>query len=59
MGGTSNDGGMAMKLYWRLKINGKWTWRPVVWLDHEKDSIKELIDTARIMRPDGDEDNAS
>lgn len=21
---------MSGKLYWRIKINGKWTWRPVV-----------------------------
>lgn len=21
---------MMAKLYWRVKLNGKWTWRPVV-----------------------------
>ena len=20
------------KLYWRVKVNGKWTWRPVMWM---------------------------
>ena len=24
---------MAGKLYWRLKKNGKWTWKPVKWLE--------------------------
>lgn len=22
-----------MKLYWRIKKNGKWTWKPVKWAE--------------------------
>ena len=25
-----------MKLYWRVKINGKWTWRPAEIVDEEE-----------------------
>ena len=46
-----------MKLYWRIKIDGKWTFRPVVFLDHEKDTIREMIDRHIVMKPDGDESN--
>lgn len=27
---VGGPGGDPMKLYWRVKINGKWTWRPAV-----------------------------
>ena len=40
-----------MKLYWRIKINGRWTYTPVIFLDHEKDTIKELIDRYIILDP--------
>jgi hypothetical protein len=29
-----------MKLYWRVKINGKWTWRPA--LEHTKQCNQRL-----------------
>jgi len=38
------------RLYWRVKKNGKWTWRPLV-LTSEFD--KKLV--ARLPRPEGDE----
>ena len=44
-----------MKLYWRVKINGKWTFRPVIFLDHEKDTIREMIDQHIIMKPEGND----
>jgi hypothetical protein len=28
-----------MKLYWRVKINGKWTWRPAVDVGRDKDGF--------------------
>ncbi len=40
------------KLYWRVKIDGKWTWQPVVWIDNEKEAIKDLIDQVRILPPE-------
>lgn len=43
---------MSGKLYWRYKKNGKWTWSPVIWVDHEKDSIQELINELRILPPE-------
>ncbi len=43
------------KLYWRIKKNGKWTWQPVIWIDHEKDSIQELIDEVRVLPPEESE----
>jgi ribosome assembly protein YihI (activator of Der GTPase) len=43
------------KLYWRVKKGTKWTWKPVVWVDHEKDSIQELIDELRILPPEEEE----
>jgi len=24
---------MSGKLYWRYKKNGKWTWKPVTWME--------------------------
>jgi hypothetical protein len=33
------------RLYWKVKVNGKWTWRPVHWLAYEyiKDDNSRLI----------------
>jgi hypothetical protein len=37
------------KLYWRVKVNGKWTFRPVHWLAEE--SIKdELSGRTRVIK---------
>jgi len=44
------------KLYWRVKRDGKWTYSAVVWIDHEKDSIQELIDELRVLPPEEDEE---
>jgi hypothetical protein len=30
--------GIEMKLYWRLKIKGKWTWRPCRYITQEEDA---------------------
>jgi hypothetical protein len=28
-----------MKLYWRIKKNGKWTWTPWQWTDQDFDEL--------------------
>ncbi len=44
-----------MKLYWRIKKpDGSWTYSAVVFVDHEKDTIQELIDEIRILPPGED-----
>jgi hypothetical protein len=34
-----------MKLYWRVKINGKWTWRPAY--VYETDDERLTLEVAR------------
>lgn len=41
-----------MKLYWRYKKDGKWTWQAVVFLDNEKLLLQELFAEARILEPE-------
>ncbi len=31
---------MMAKLYWRVKVNGKWTWRPANVSLHDSDGIR-------------------
>ncbi len=41
------DGGLIMKLYWRVKINGKWTWKAanvIGWTEEEYGHIVEPFD---------------
>jgi hypothetical protein len=39
-----------MKLYWRYKKDGKWTWKPVgpgsppEWLDRKLHDVKEVME---------------
>jgi len=46
-----------LRLYWKMKVNGKWTYRPIKWLDgvHEEDVIKDLFDYNQAVRPEEDE----
>ena len=48
---------MAKRLYWRLKINGKWTWKPVKFTEKtpEQDVIDELIDYNQVIDPEVEE----
>tara|TARA_B100000683_G_C12485212_1_gene552817 strand:+ start:1832 stop:1978 length:147 start_codon:yes stop_codon:yes gene_type:complete len=48
---------MAKRLYWRLKIDGKWTWRPVKYIGKklEQDVIDELIDYNQVIDPEVEE----
>ena len=32
-----------MKLYWRIKKNGKWTWRPVLVRDKEDILVEQQL----------------
>jgi len=43
-----------LRLYWKIKVNGKWTYRPIKWLDgvHEEDVIKDLFDYNQAVRPE-------
>ncbi len=40
------------KLYWRVKKDGKWTWKPVIWVEDEEDTISELIEEEFIRSPE-------
>ncbi len=44
------------KLYWRLKLDGKWSWKPVKFgrLSQEE-VVRELIFYNKIERPEEDE----
>ena len=45
---------MAKRLYWRLKIDGKWTWRPVKFTEKtpEEVVIQELMDYNQVEDPE-------
>ena len=36
-------GGENVKLYWRVKINGKWTWRPVEVMNRERRNNRTVL----------------
>jgi len=36
---------MMAKLYWRVKRNGKWTWRPAIVMDIWKDDQRVTVYT--------------
>lgn len=57
MGRICIDGGMAMKLYWRVKINNKWTWRPANVIIRPEGFI--VVPNNDGTWFDGDGDNAS
>ncbi len=40
------------KLYWRVKKDGRWTWKPVIWVCDEEDTISELIEEQFIESPE-------
>ncbi len=40
------------KLYWRVKKDGKWTWKPVIWVEDEEDTIEELIEEGFVISPE-------
>ena len=33
-----------MKLYWRIKRNGKWTWRPAVTITRDDDVVVKPLE---------------
>ena len=37
-----------MKLYWRLKVNGKWNWRPV--LDKDVAEVTAWIESVKDVK---------
>jgi hypothetical protein len=45
------------KLYWRVKVNGKWSWKPVKFTeeDPEQKVIAELIQYNQVEIPEEDE----
>ena len=45
------------RLYWRVKVNGKWKFTPVLFLEgvYEAEVIKELFDYNQAIRPEEDE----
>ena len=43
-----------MKLYWRYKKDGKWTWKPARFIQHE-DEIREVGVPGDLLMPGEEE----
>ena len=45
------------RLYWRVKLNGKWTFRPVKFTQEQPEQmvIAELLQYNQVVKPEEDE----